>query len=53
MWRSIVKHSDEVQGDQIEMHESIQGVHGAMSSEIQDGDHSEVKRSMCPRGGTE
>ena len=28
---------DDVQGDQIEMHESIQGVHGAMTSKIEDG----------------
>ena len=28
---------DDVQGDQIEMHESIQGVHGAMLSDMQDG----------------
>ena len=37
MWRSMIEHDDEVQGDQIEMHESIQHVHGAMISDIQDG----------------
>ena len=26
MWRSMIDHDDEVKGDQIEMHESIQGV---------------------------
>ena len=31
-----MEHDDEVQGDQIEMHESIRGVHGAMTSEIKD-----------------
>ena len=36
MWRSMIKHDDEVQGDQIELHESIRGVHGAMTSDIQD-----------------
>ena len=33
----MIAHYDEVQGDQKEMHESIQGVHGAMTSDIQDG----------------
>ena len=34
----------ERQGDQIEMHESIQGVHGAMTSEIQDGQKGGMMR---------
>ena len=33
----VIEHDDEVQGDQMEMHESIQGVHGAMLSDMQDG----------------
>ena len=31
-----MEHDDEVQFDPIEMHESIRGVHGAMTSKIQD-----------------
>ena len=33
----MIEHDDEVQFDQIEMHQNIPGVHGAMTSEIQDG----------------
>ena len=52
---------DDVQGDQIEMHASLQGVHGETTTEIQDdqrggmmqlhGDRSEVNRSIqCSLG---
>ena len=41
MWRIMKEHDDEVQGDQIEMHESMRGFHGAMASEIQDGQKGE------------
>ena len=34
-------HDDEVQCDPIEMHESIGGVHGAMTSKIHDGQKGE------------
>ena len=37
MWRSMIEHDAEIQGDQIEMYTSIRSVHGAMTSEIQDG----------------
>ena len=30
-----MEHDDEVQGDQIKINESIYGVHGAMTSKIQ------------------
>ena len=55
----MMEHDDEVQGDLIELRESIQSVHEAMTSKIQDGQkggkmqiadvrgyHSEVKRSI-------
>ena len=37
MWRSMIENYYEEQGDQIEVHESIQLIHGAITREIQDG----------------
>ena len=37
MWRSMIELDDEIQGVQIEMYMNIRGVHGSMTSEIQDG----------------
>ena len=37
----MIEQDDKVQGDQIEMHANIRGIHGAMASKMQD----------CKKGG--